>query len=274
MEQSPVDTDQTELEVADVVQKNKFSTTSTVFGVIGLCLVFFPFVGVVCGLLAISFALVSRKKSQQQVTSTKGLTMGIIALAAGIVVLIGFLLISNYVFGNNADNRDRAKIAVLQQNEKKAFTISETARMGGIDVKVTGVQRHYAPTTEEYNDRPPTGGGQAGGPIAIPEDESEYILVNVQMQLNGERILSSSKGFYSTELNDFGPYYVKYDTGQSSWGDIRQSTPQDVRYVFRIEQGSNDLTVRYRTEIFPFVSPIVGTEGISSEKLTYTIKLE
>jgi flagellar biosynthesis protein FlhB len=76
--------------------------TSMIMGIIGLVLLFLPFLGIVFSVLAIVFAVSYRKQSKEQDPyATAGLVMGIIGTAIHVfffvILLVGLLFTANMV---------------------------------------------------------------------------------------------------------------------------------------------------------------------------------
>lgn len=76
-------------------QKNGMATAALVLGIVSIVMGFFGWIGIICGLLAIIFAVIAKKKIKENPAlasskgaATGGLVMGIIGLIIGIAITV------------------------------------------------------------------------------------------------------------------------------------------------------------------------------------------
>ena len=65
-----------------------FSVTSMVLGIVGLVTFCLWYLSILCGILAIVFGVVAKKKEEKNGMATAGLVMGIIIVALWVILLI------------------------------------------------------------------------------------------------------------------------------------------------------------------------------------------
>ena len=242
--------------------------------IIGIAALFIPVVGIVLGIVAIVLgAIALKRKTRLKSSAIIGIVSGGVAILWS-AILIAFLSLFAGSFLSLPNDRDRAVTA--QISEKKDFTVNETAKLGPIDFKVTKVERNYVPTLEEDKakiyPKESTHGEKYTPPVRIPDDEAEFVLVEATVTRNGSESLGGDDyQFKDIELNGVEPFiYDRSDLMRKTYGPDTVS----LRHVYRIRKGGDDLTLRHAVSIYKKVSSIVGTEGMPTEYLIYTIKLQ
>ena len=246
--------------------------------VLGITSLITPLVGPLLGIAAIIFAIVAltRRPAQSKGLAITGLVTGIFGIIIGSLLLF---LFSYFIVGNTPAQAERDKVVQHQLDERKQFTMNETAIMGNIDFAVTSVERGYKPTAQEKKGSNPTEAqsnedvfrGRYGK--AISESDAEYILVTADTKNNGSRDLGSGTlGLVNMRLNKVEP--MDFSSTNKEGTSIRGAIPESVRYVYRIREGSTDLKLQYYCYIDTHVNPIFGTEGAAQAELVYTIILK
>lgn len=96
--------------MSDATKKNGLATAALVLGILSIALFWLSVVGVICGILAIIFAIVAKNKIKQDPdlahTAGKakgGLIMGIIGVVLWLVMLIIAIMFLNKVAGDLED---------------------------------------------------------------------------------------------------------------------------------------------------------------------------
>lgn len=77
------------------MKNDGLSITSMVLGIVGLVLTFFPglnFIGILCGILAIIFGVISKNRIQSSDEELSGLGMAKAGLILGIITIAIFIL--------------------------------------------------------------------------------------------------------------------------------------------------------------------------------------
>lgn len=247
--------------------------------VLGIISMLVPLLGVVTGIVAIIFGITALVKK----TSARGISIaGIILGGIAFVGNVGIILLLSLIFGGHfslpPSTRDNQVAA--QVNEKKDFTSNETIKMGPIDVKITNVQRNYVLTADD--NMLGTKGGSKGmlysntqnDPV-LSEDQVEYVLVEGTEQINKSPFLGDDDIELSDMmLNNTSPYVYKGGLDEYRYPSASPVTAVPFSFIYRIEKGSESLTLERSVTIWAKVSAIVGTEGMPRKTLTYTIALK
>jgi len=107
-------------------QKNGMATAALVLGIVSIVTGFFGWVGIICGILAIIFAIIAKKRIKENPAmasskgaATGGLITGIIGLIIGIaIVVIAILFVKAVADGFQSDEFKDALDKWEQELEK------------------------------------------------------------------------------------------------------------------------------------------------------------
>ena len=255
------------------------SIISLILGISGLILILVSYgffistvafvmlsIAVVIGVTGLILALTAKRIARANKARRAGTVTNIITIAWAIIALGGFAVIAvaGFLFQGGASTSTGARAASEAQiNEPNTFAPGETAHIGAWDVKITKVTRDYQPTAEEYTPGRTSKSGltDTNDEFVVvegtktPNGKTEAVyLEGGYLELNGSRTLPEDKKFLSSTKNAAADTY-------------------DFRFIFRIEQGSEALTLTYPVTVYKAISPIVGTEGMPREEVVYTLKL-
>jgi len=227
----------------------KIATTALVIGISGIVLTIIPYAGIILGILAILFAIVAKNKKANAII---GLILGIISIVVGIISTLLVLWILN---GSSLFDTTRSDAVTAQVNEKKNFTINETAKIGPVDYKVTRVERNASGSTVN----------------------TEWIVITATATLNGSPELGTIDDLGDIKLN--GLSSSDYESTYPDEGKEYSATvPTTYEYTFKSARSAralkDPLVLTYTTRIAKTDSPLFGSEGAERAKLTYTISLE
>jgi len=242
--------------------------------IIGIAALFIPVAGIVLGIVAIVLgAIALKRKTLLKSSAIIGIVSGGVAIIWS-AILIAFLSLFAGSFLSLPNDRDRAVTA--QISEKKDFTVNETAKLGPVDFKVTKVERDYVPTSEEAKvtvfPKEATYSEKYTSPVRIADEDAEFVLVEASVTRNGSQPLGDRDfQLKDIELNGVEPFI--YDRSDLMTKFVGPDTVK-LHHVYRIRNGSDELTLRHAVSIYKKVSSIVGTEGMPTEYLIYTIKLQ
>ena len=242
--------------------------------IVGIAGVFIPVLGIILGIVAIVLGSIAlKRKTILKSSAVIGIVAGGIAIFwSAILIAVASLFAGSFLSLPN--DRDRAVIE--QVNEKKDFNSSETAKLGPVDFKVTKVQRDYVPTSEEARvtifPKESTYNEKYTPPVRIADEDAEFVLVEATVKRNGSQPLGDRDfQLKDIELNGVEPFIYDRSDLMTKYGGPDSVT---LHHVYRIRKGSDELTLRHAVSIYEKVSSIVGTEGMPTEYLIYTIKLQ
>lgn len=253
-------------------QSSALATGALILGISSLLI---PVIGIATGIAAIIMGSKAKQQGHRgsavagQVTGVIGLVFNV--LITGLFVLMSFVFVGSPPWGSAETRAYDAQVA-----EKKDYTINETIHIGSIDMTITTVTRNYSPSEVEKTDNPPDSISsfiKQSDRGKLTTANEEYVLIEGTVSPNGKTTVAYSERDLLL-LNDYP--YASTTGAYGLWGPkprSNQTPPHDFRAVYRIEKGSEKLTLSYYTTIYRSVSPIVGTEGAGGTDQHYTIVL-
>jgi hypothetical protein len=204
----------------------------------------------------------------------------VVMLLLATVTILGLVLFLNGAFQDKGPESANAAIQA-QLAERKDFKAGETAKIGPLTLDVTNIERNYLTTGQDIplGSVAPLGQAPADNKagyteVFIPEEKSEYVLVEGEVELNGSKAMTRfDDELLSMRLNGVTPYAYKVTPDEFSRTKAQEGQTYTFRYVYRIAKDSDTLRLEYSTTIFTKLSPIFGSEGAPSQYLKYSILL-
>jgi hypothetical protein len=246
----------------------RLATAGFILGIFGIIL---NIAGMVPAILAIVFGIITlTRKTPYVIRAVMSIILGcigvVVSIIAGIFILGSIIGMVQQHTATNAPFLSTPITGAQQQvDEKKNFTINETAKVGPYNYKVLRVVPDYTlapsqtstplPYPTEFYHRIDPSTGQYG--TIIKPGDAEFVFVNVDISRNDSPDLNDSSVM---QLNNVGPMvHPATATGQ-------------VEYIFRIRKATQ-LTLTIQNTITTASLFLVGSEGAPQVTLTYTMAL-